>query len=45
MGCTKAIFLKIHYFHVLKSPLEQKIHADSKNGLKKVHTILEGLKF
>ena len=25
--------------------LEQKFHADSKNGLKKVHTILEGPKF
>ena len=45
MGGTKEIFLKIHYFLFLKSPLEQKIHADSKNGLKKVHTILEGPKF
>ena len=45
MGRRKAIFLEIHYFHVLTSPLGRKFHADSKNGLKKFHMISEGPKF
>ena len=45
MGETKAIFLKIHYFHVLTFTLERKFHAYSKNGLKKFHMISEGPKF
>ena len=45
MGGRKEIFFKIHYFHVPTSPLERKFHADSKNGLKEFHIILEGHKF
>ena len=44
MGDRKAIFLNIHYFHVLAGPLEQKFYADTKTGLKKFHTISEGPK-
>ena len=42
MGGIKASFLKIHYFHVLTSPLKRKLYADSENGFKKLHTISEG---
>jgi hypothetical protein len=45
MGGRKAISLKIHYFHVLTSPLERNFHADPKNGLKEFHAISEGPKF
>ena len=46
MGGRKEIFIKIHYFYVLTSPLGRKFHKDSKKtGLKKFHTISEGSKF
>ena len=42
MGFRKAIFLKIHSFHVLTKPLGRKFHTYSKNDLKKFYTISEG---
>ena len=39
MGGRKSIFLKIRYFHVLTSLLEQKFHTYSKIELKNFHTI------
>jgi hypothetical protein len=45
MGSRKAISFNIHRFHVLTGPLGQKFHADTKNDLKKFHTISEGLNF
>ena len=44
MGDSKAIFLKIHYFHVLTSLLERKFNADFRIGFKKFQTISEGPK-
>ena len=41
MGGTKAILLKIHYFHVLTSLLKRKFYAESKCGLEKFRTILK----
>ena len=41
----KQLNLKINYLYVLISPLERKFHADSKNDLKKFHTITEGHNF
>ena len=45
MGRKKAMFLKIHYFHILVGPLRRKIHTHSKSNLKTFHTILEGSEF
>ena len=42
---TKEIQIKINYLYVIKSPLEQKFHVDSKASLKKLHTIQKRHKF
>jgi hypothetical protein len=41
MNGRKAIYIKIYYFHVLTSPLEGKLHTDSKTDPKKFHTLIE----
>jgi hypothetical protein len=45
VGSTKQFSLKIHYFHILKSLLIQKVQVYFKNDLKKLHIFLKGLKF
>ena len=42
MGTRKEIFIEIHYFHVLTSPLGRKFQTDSKNDRNKFDTISEG---
>jgi hypothetical protein len=41
MPKRKQGFLGIHCFHVLASPLGQKLHNSSKTDLKKYHTLSE----
>ena len=41
----KALVHKINYLYILTSPLESKVYADSKTGIKKSHTIIEGHTF
>ena len=41
----KSFVHKINYLYILTSPLESKVHTNSKTGPKKSHTIIEGHKF
>ena len=45
MSGAEGKFLQIYILAMRIDPLKQKFHADSKNGLKKSHTILERPKF